>query len=77
MLARNTPDVKSRSDLEEIGLERLESHWQSWRKDSEGDDSESEAVLQQLRSLVQAGIPLVRLFSSHSPVVSAALRCCD
>lgn len=52
------------SDEEEIGLQQLEAHWQSWREVSEGADPDSEAVLQQLRSLVQAGVPLVRLLRS-------------
>lgn len=49
------------SDEEEIGLQQLEAHWHRWREVSEGANPDSEAVLQQLRSLVQAGIPLVRL----------------
>ena len=62
-------------DEEEIGLQQLEAHWQSWREVSEGGDPDSEAVLQQLRSLVQAGIPLVRLLQLMQTDSAVLPRC--
>ncbi|KAK9868611.1 hypothetical protein WJX84_001924 [Apatococcus fuscideae] len=47
-----------RADLEDLGLESLERQWQSWNASGTTDPGAIPAELQQLKSLVQAGIPL-------------------
>ncbi len=50
-------------DPEDVGLHKLEAQWQDRMGGSNSVMSESAAELQQLRSLVQAGIPLVRAYA--------------